>query len=327
MTTAVQAASPHAVQGLSFDPTRVAERRKTLGASEIAAVAGVHPHNSAVAVWAEKRGLVPAFEGNHFSEWGLRLEGAIRQKYSEVIGRQIEVSDTIVDAKHPWRSCTPDGLPVGAQFGVEIKRFGEYRVDEFGATGSDEVPIDVAAQCHWSMDITGLPEWHVAALLGQADFRWFVLRRDDDIANSLFDAGHDFWFNYVQTGQEPPVDGSKAAHRYLAARYKAHSQVLLKPTPEQIELGRQLRGVKNQIAEMEFAASGLEAQLKAQIGESAGLVGVATWKAPRAGYVAWKAIVDELTERFDVPTDLLSTLVASNTNEPSRRFVLTMKES
>ena len=85
----------HQVPGLSFDEIRLEERRKTLGASEIPAVAGVNPHRSALDVYLEKKGLSAPFAGNAFTEWGLRLEEPIAQKYAEVVGLELIGSEAL----------------------------------------------------------------------------------------------------------------------------------------------------------------------------------------------------------------------------------------
>src|SRR5688500_12886522 len=110
MATAAVAQS-HQVAGLSFTPEQLAERRKTLGASEIGAVAGLSAKRTPLDVYAEKRGLVPPFAGNEYTEWGLRLEGAIRQKYVEVTGNLVQVvPPNMIAPNDDWMSASPDGL-------------------------------------------------------------------------------------------------------------------------------------------------------------------------------------------------------------------------
>lgn len=310
----------HAVGGLSFSAEQLELRRQTLGASEIAAVAGLDKHRSPVAVWAEKRGLVPAFAGNEYTEWGLRLEDAIARKYGEVTDAGLSTSSTIV--KDDWMSATPDRIAVidGEPRVLEIKRFGEHRAAEFGPAGTDQVPDTVAAQVHWQMAVTGFARADIAVLLGQADFRIYTIWRDLEIEQHFFEIGQDFWMNYVVPGVEPPMDGSRSSLAYLNDKYRAHDQRLVDPTPESVELGRQLLGVRGQIRSLEAQEAELEAHLKNAIGDAAGINGIATWKAPRSGYIAWKPIAEALG------ANAKPELVLAHTNPPVRRFLLTMKE-
>jgi predicted phage-related endonuclease len=114
----------HQVPGMSFDEQRLEDRRKTLGASEIPAVAGVNPHRSALDVYLEKKGLAEPFAGNAFTEWGLRMEEPIAQKYAEVIGLPVVTSDTIV--ARGWMSATPDRLVAG------IRNVATWKLDKSG---------------------------------------------------------------------------------------------------------------------------------------------------------------------------------------------------
>lgn len=319
MATSIAESRGHQVGGLSFTDEELAERRKSLGASEIGPVAGLSKSRTPLDVWAEKRGMVPPFLGNEYTEWGLRLEEPIRQKYIEVTGNAVEKVGRMV-GNEGWMSASPDGLIPG-QLGLEVKRFGEHRLDDFGPAGTDQVPHDVASQCVWGMMVCGVTLWDVAVLLGQANFRIYHLRRDEAVAEHLYTIGRRFWFEHVVPGIEPEIDGSTASHRYLQQKFKTHTQILLPPTPEQVSLAHQLRTIKKQIAEMEFEASGLEAQLKLAIGEAAGLDGLCTWKAPRSGYVSWKDIAHEIAGGM-VPGHV----VQAHTKEPTRRFLLTGKE-
>lgn len=309
-----------AVPGLSFTPEELAQRRQTLGASEIPAVAGLHPKRTPLDVFAEKRGLVPPFAGNEYTEWGLRLEGAIRQKYIEVTGHEVVVPPKNMVAVHAdWMSASPDGLLAG-ELGLEIKRFGEHRTDDFGPAGTDQVPVDVAAQAHWGMMVTELDRWDVAVLLGQADFRIYHLHFDEEIADNLHDIGKRFWFDHVLTGVEPPITGDTASHKYLQQKFQTYRDILLPATDDTRRLAALLAQVKKELRALEQEESTLEAQLKLAIGNAAGIEGLCTWKAPRSGYVSWKDVAHTLAGG-KVPADL----VAKHTGEATRRFLLTYK--
>lgn len=326
--------SAHAVPGLTFDVARLAERRNTLGASEIPAVAGFNSKRTALDVYLEKRGIVAPFAGNEYTEWGLRLEDAIARKYAEVKGVELVTSETLV--KDGWQSCTPDRLivlgPNGADRnaitpapvrGLEVKRFGEYRADDFGVPGTGEVPLDVTAQCLWSMQITGLMEWHLAVLIGQADFRIYHIDYDIEAAEALHDIGFAFWHNHVVAGIEPPLDGSKSAHRYLQQKYATHTAVLLEPTADILDAGRELALIKGEIKALELQRSALEHRIQSAIGDAAGIRNVATWKLDKTGRCSWKNVAEAFSAIDPVK---YQQLVARHTSAPSRRFRLLVEE-
>jgi putative phage-type endonuclease len=323
----------HQVPGKSFDEQRLEDRRKTLGASEIPAVAGVNPHRSALDVYLEKKGLAEPFAGNAFTEWGLRMEEPIAQKYAEVTGLPVVTSDTIV--ARGWMSATPDRLVVQSlkhlnddeQYqplhGVEIKRFGEYRADDFGVPGTGEVPLDVTAQALWSMMVTDLKRWDIAVLIGQADFRIYRIEYDDAAANALHDLGYNFWHNHVLAGVEPALDlGTSSAQRYLQQKFALHSAEMLDPTPEIVEAGRELARIKAEMKALDAVKGQLEHRIQSAIGTAAGIRNVATWKLDKSGRPLWKGIAEALGATK--PEN--SSLVQQHTSPPGRRFRLLIGE-
>lgn len=321
----------HHVAGLSFDEARLEQRRKTLGASEVPSVAGLNPHRTALDVWLEKKNMVPAFAGNAHTEWGLRLEDAIATKYGEVMGVPLMRSESIVS--DAWMSCTPDRLvvtetdhpgtvPQTPVRGLEIKRFGDYRADDFGVPGTGEVPLDVTAQCLWSMLVTGLRAWDLAVLLGQADFRIYHLEYDDDAAQALRDVGRAFWFDHVIANVQPALDGTDSAKRYLKQRFATHGPELLDATADLIDEARRLADLRDEQKHLEQQVAACENRLKAAIGESAGIRGIATWKLDRSGRPRWK----DIAERLGATKPENADLVKSFTSAPTRRFLFTYKD-
>lgn len=328
-------AATHQVTGLSFTPEQLARRRLTLGASEIPVVAGLVPQKSPIALWMEKRGLVPSFEGNEFTEWGTRLEAVIADKYAEVRGVRIYTCDTVIHKTEPWMSATPDryvdqpGDPETAVIdrGLEVKCRGEYRGDEWGEPGTDEVPHDVAIQCHWSMLVTGLRRWDVATLIGGNKFRMYELFYDAEVADTLLAIGREFWFDYVLAGVQPPIDGSGATQALLKQRFRSVTESLRAATPEEAAWLASLREVREYRKHIEGREDELKNLLMNAIGASAGLTAPdgsrVTWTAPVSGGVSWKNIALALERKLNAPKDIVPALVAEFTSEPVRRFVPT----
>lgn len=313
----------HIVPGLSFDEATLERRRQTLGASEIAAVAGLNPKRTALDVYLEKKAIVPPFGGNEFTEWGLRLEGAIAQKYAEVTGRELATSDSVT--RDGWMSATPDRLVVAngeIARGLEIKRFGDYRADDFGVPGTDQIPLDVAAQVMWSMLVVGAPVWDVAVLLGQADFRIYTVEFDADAASALYDAGRAFWFEHLLANVEPAIDGSASARRSLQQRFAFHGEGLIEPTPEVISDARALTEIREEVKALEDAKARIEHRLQLAIGHAAGIRGVATWKMDRTGRPRWK----DIAEALGASKPEHAPLIERYTSAPSRRFIFKFSE-
>ena len=274
--------APHFVTGLSFAPEKLEERRRTLGASEIAAVAGLDPHKSPLQVFLEKTGQVKPFEGNEFTYWGLKLESVIAERFAETRGVRLMQAEKVISSSEPWMSATPDRLvsPVVGEIalelteydGLEVKNKGARQITRWGESGTDLVPYEIATQCHWAMLVTGIRVWYVAALFGGNEFRWYRLDYNADIAEAMQEIGWNFWFNHVEKGIAPEIDGSESAANYLREKFRKHSEVLREATPDEDRMIWELRKVRGEIAELERHEATLQNRLKAAIGDDAGLL-------------------------------------------------------
>ena len=61
-------------------------RKKYIGGSDAAAIVGMSPFCSQYALWAEKTGKIPAFEGNLATEVGSYLEEFVAKKFEKESG-------------------------------------------------------------------------------------------------------------------------------------------------------------------------------------------------------------------------------------------------
>jgi putative phage-type endonuclease len=196
-----------------------------LGASEIAAVAGLNPHASPWDVWLAKTGQA-RFEGNELTEWGHRIEPAIRQKYADATGYIVEVpASSMFHSSRPWQRATPDGIVYTTDaFDLiegrtidrlfQAKNVGEWPARRLWEAG---VPDYVQLQEQWEMDVTGAPVADVCALIGGNEFRRYAVHRDAKIAADLVEIGAEF-MRRVERGMPPDVDHSDACKDHLVAR-------------------------------------------------------------------------------------------------------------
>ena len=154
---------------MTLTAEQLALRQTGIGASEIAAVAGLDPHRTPLDVWMLKRGLAGPFAGNEFTRWGDRLEAVIAGAYAEARGVLLDTRDTLRHAGEPWMLATPDRVVLDSAGAEErllqVKNRGLRQADRWGEPGTDQVPDAVAAQCHWEMAVTGLALCDVAVLI------------------------------------------------------------------------------------------------------------------------------------------------------------------
>lgn len=192
-------------------------RAHTLGASEIAAVAGLNPFRSAHDVWLDKLGLADPHE-NYATRVGTLIEPIILQLYCEETKAEVAHFGSVIDQRRPWMSATPDFFVSGRPCVGEIKCVG-WRSATHWTTEVDGIPDYYRPQLEWQCEVTGAEQAHMAALIGGTDFRIYEIQRDPELAGLLVDLGAKFWRDNV-LGREPPaVDHSEGARRMLAKLY------------------------------------------------------------------------------------------------------------
>ena len=271
------------------------ERKRGIGSSEIAAVAGLSPYAGPIDVWRAKvEGL--RVEETPAMRRGTLLEPVIAQMYADETSAALELSDTLFHPSRPPALATPDRIAQkdGERWVLEIKTANLRMLDQWGEPGTDEVPQQYLAQVAWEMSCAGLERADLAVLIAGDEFRVYHLRRDAELEEMLHEEAERFWRDYVLTGQPPPIDGSDSCARWLAERYPLNRSPLLEATPEAEALAlayRKAREVREAAEEREQHARN---QLCALIGDAEGLAGTfgkLTWKRSKdSARVDWEAV-------------------------------------
>lgn len=209
------------------------ERKKTVGGSEIGAILGMNPWQSAYSLWAERTGRIPAFEGNLQTEVGSYLEELIAKIFTDKSGLKVKKTNFIYrNDRFPALHATPDRLLVGRRAGLECKSTSELNARKFKGT---DFPAHYYAQAVQYMAVTELPEWFIAVLVGNREFHIYHLTRiagqpkpesaevslyieDGEIETLAASAAE--WLKRLQDDVPPPLDGSEASKEALAQVYQ-----------------------------------------------------------------------------------------------------------
>ena len=259
-------------------------RRKGIGGSDAAAIAGLSKWKSPVAVWLEKTGQIQPEEAGEAALWGQKLEDVVARHFSEVTGLKVQRRNAILQhPEHKHMLANVDRLIICPELGkgiLEVKTTSAYRKD---AWEDDRVPDEYMIQVQHYLAVTGLSYAYIAVLIGGQVYKHQFISRDDDIINYLIKIESDFW-QLVEAGTPPEMDGSEASSNVLGLLYPESNG-------EKIDLPLNAEGL---IADIEEAKSnekiwaekkGLaENKLKSFLGEyEIGVIG--DWK------VTWKTVV------------------------------------
>ena len=105
-----------------------------------------------------------------------------------------------------------DRLVVGERSGLECKTTSAFYTDD------GTCPAHYYAQVQHYMAVTGLDLWYVAVLAGGQKFYLYTVPRSKAYIEEMIRAEQDFW-ELVQTGQPPELDGSEASARAVSRLY------------------------------------------------------------------------------------------------------------
>ena len=182
-------------------------RHQYIGGSDAASVVGLNPFASAYSLWAEKTGRVDGFGGNLATEVGTYLEEFVAKKFEEETGKKVRRENHgLLNDKYPWAIANVDRLVVGEDAGLEIKTTSELNTKSFK---NGEYPSQYYAQCVHYLAMTGKQRWYLAVLIGNKEFKWFTIERDEDEIAALMAAEEEFW-KCVTENRPPEADGHKS---------------------------------------------------------------------------------------------------------------------
>lgn len=141
----------------------LAARRRGLGGSDAAAVAGLNPYAGPWSVWADKVGLnVAEVEVSEPMRWGTLLEPVIAAEAAERFGLDVRPSPGLVAHRdRQWQLATPDGL-VGDDALIEVKSVGARQEDAWESGPPDMYWTQGLHYCA----VTGRATVHFVALVG-----------------------------------------------------------------------------------------------------------------------------------------------------------------
>lgn len=241
-------------------------RSHYIGGSDAAAVVGLNSFSSPYSLWAEETGKVPGFAGNLATEVGAYLEEFVAQKFAQETGKKVRnCNQSFLNSLYPFAIANIDREIVGEDAGLEIKTTDSMNMKKFK---NGEYPANYYVQCVHYMAITGKKRWYLAVLIGNREFKWFAIERDEDEINALMAAEADFW-ELVKTDTHPAVDGTQATTDTLKTIYAESDDSTCDLTAFSENL-RQYIALKQQIKELETLAEEAANKIREFMGESGG---------------------------------------------------------
>lgn len=177
------------------------ERRKSVGASEVAAVMGLSPYNTALDVYKSKQGVDRQFDPllsfvGHASEpimheWVEKFSGVPVTLEPAFMARSVEF---------PFLHASFDRVSSDPFLTWQMKTAHQYT----GHKWDEGIPTDIRVQVQAEMLVAGTPRAAVVVWIGGREFRLFWEDRDNVfIEDHMIPALRSFWA-HVEAGTPPP---------------------------------------------------------------------------------------------------------------------------
>jgi putative phage-type endonuclease len=254
----------------------LAMRRTGIGGSDVGALLGMSKYTSPYELYLDKRGELPDMprpEGlERAARWGHLHEPLLAAEFARQHNVTTRRVGLIRHETEAWRLANLDRQVLGCPDGpclLEIKNRSAYKAGEWGETGDpDGVPDTEALQTHWYMAVTGYRHAHVAVLINGNDDRYYRVDGDDQIAGDVTDMARSFW-QRIQDGTPPPVDGSQATTELLACIYEGDPDKEIVVAPGEAEALRQQRAeILDREAAIAIERAEVENRMREILGEA-----------------------------------------------------------
>lgn len=187
-----------------------AERRKAIGASEVAAILGENHWAGPWEVWADKQGLIDPFAGNDATRVGSHLESYLLDEAESELGPLVR--DVRLPHDEVPLVATLDGLVAESREPVECKTAGivsRGMLDQWGDGGiidnpdTGRVPTNYYLQVQAQLVCSKADVCHLWALLGGRGIRVYEIWADELIGGLIVDRVGEWWQRHMVEGIEP----------------------------------------------------------------------------------------------------------------------------
>lgn len=201
-------------------------RKSTIGASEIASIAGLNRHQSALEIWMRKTDKLPPLEENDAMFIGKNAEHLVAKMFErkELMTdlEPLEAQILCAHDKYEWATATPDFWLYNARLLtpskniqellssyaitglLETKMQGFHQLDSWG---ENKAPEQYHIQVLWGLGVTGLKKAYIAALIGGFEYRSAYIEFDEELFDMLIELGEAF-MECVKTDTPPVTAGA-----------------------------------------------------------------------------------------------------------------------
>ena len=242
------------------------DRKKAIGASDVAAILGVSPWASAWDVWADKTGRLEKWQGNEQTRLGQFFESSVLDYAESKLGELVR-GERVLHATLPIAS-TLDARVLKNNRPVEAKTTGLAGpvYGDWGDIGTDEVPEYYLVQVH--TQLLCLDDADMGYLFGLLPGRGVVefnIERSCKICDNLGSVLDDWWTTHIINDVEPSRD---KATLEIVKRMKRIPSKSIELGDEALQLVKEREALKAKVKTFEKAVESIDSKLLSSLGDA-----------------------------------------------------------
>ncbi|MVX62685.1 hypothetical protein GKZ28_03060 [Clostridium chromiireducens] len=244
------------------------ERQKGIGGSDVGAIMGVNRWKSPFEVYVDKtEDITEVKESGELSYWGSTLEEVVAREFSIRTGKKVRKDNRqLIHKIYKFMMGNIDRRIVGENALLECITVNAFRAKEWEG---EEIPPSVILQCQHYMEVIGVDNCYIAALIGGQKFIYKKIERDEELISMIIEAEKDFWINHVEKRIPPKLDGSEAASKYLSKTFKNIDKSLtVNLKAEYKNKINEYLNIKDQMKILDEALKVIENTLKNELGNA-----------------------------------------------------------
>lgn len=247
----------------------LANRRDGIGGSDVSAILGLNKYRSPFEVWLDKTGQVPidTTETNEAIHFGNVFEEIVAQEFSHRTNKKVfRQNKTFIHPEYPMLRANIDRDIAHEPGFLECKTANAFLAKDWR---DDEVPDAYLLQVQHYMNVLDRPYCYIAVLIGGQKFVYKEIERDQDLIDLITEKLVNWWKTYIEDGNRPPVDGSKAATKFLS-KYLADKSAgtITQLKSNDFELLQQRRELKKTQAMVKKELDNIDNNLKLELEHS-----------------------------------------------------------
>lgn len=253
---------------MTIDKTNPKARRAFIGGSDAAAVLGLSRWKTPLQVWAEKTGQIePADISQKLNvKLGVRLEDAVADLFMEETGKKVHrVNQTLIHEEHPFLAANIDRRVVGEEAILECKTTSAWNAKSWEG---EEIPQEYIIQCLHYLAVTGAAVAYIAVLIGNQEFKWKKIERDEKTIATIIRQEVDFWNQFVLPGVMPTTITSRDADTLLELFPNAKPQSVVTLTDDIAKIIESRNAMIQDLKSLEAQIDTADNTIKAFLGEN-----------------------------------------------------------